>query len=185
MQVTWLYVLRLQKDNYYVGTTTDLTRRFDEHWDGDGAAWTTKYSPIEVISVSRDKTLFDENSKVKELMSIHGINKVRGGSYSNYELTSEQINMIEYELKHVRGKCFNCGSSDHWVKDCVKCSRCGRDNHVRKDCYAKVHVDGTKLELSANDLTIEQLKLILDEKNMSYVVGQPKGYYVSLVEKLL
>ena len=83
--ITWLYVLHLKDDHYYVGTTKDLSRRFDEHWSGEGSAFTHKYPPIEVIGIFRDKQPLDEDSKVKELMLIHGIDKVRrAGNTKSY-----------------------------------------------------------------------------------------------------
>lgn len=93
-RINWLYILRLQGDHYYVGTTRDLSTRFEDHWGGTATPWTKKHTPIEVVSIFRDKTTFDENAKVHELMSIHGIDKVRGGSYSNCELSKQQIENI-------------------------------------------------------------------------------------------
>lgn len=155
MQRGWLYVIRLKEDNYYVGITGNLSQRFEDHWAGKGAAWTRKYPPIEVISVTPDKTGFDEDAKVKELMSDHGISKVRGGSYSRCELSKDQIRSLDYELKRRKGLCFKCNSPDHWIKDCpinnliiptvpkisgpifivrLSCSRCGSDDHTQDKC---------------------------------------------------
>lgn len=188
--ITWLYVLRLKDDHYYVGTTKDLSSRFDDHWTGQGAAWTKKYPPIEVVSVGRDKTTFDEDAKVKELMSIYGISKIRGGSYSRCELTQEQIKMLEHELKHGKGECFVCGSNKHWVKDCptnnkLLCSRCGRDSHTKDKCYAKVHINGIPLvDTNFNDYTIKELKSLFDEFKVDYSKCKLKIDYVALAIEL-
>ena len=189
--ITWLYVLRLKDDHYYVGTTKDLSGRFEDHWAGKAAAWTTKYPPTEVVSVARDKSVFEEDAKVKELMSIYGILKVRGGSYSKCELSQEQIKMLEHELKHGKGECFVCGSKDHWVKDCPKnnklvCSRCGRDSHTKDKCYAKVNTNGIPIiETNFNDFTVKEIKLLLNEKKIDYFRCKLKADYVALAEKSL
>jgi predicted GIY-YIG superfamily endonuclease len=115
---TWLYVLKLKDDKYYVGTTTDLNTRFEAHWCGTAAAWTKKFPPVKVAAVYRDKSCFDEDAKVKELMSRFGMNEVRGGSYSFSVLTQEQISLLQKEINHANGNCIECGSKDHWVESC-------------------------------------------------------------------
>jgi predicted GIY-YIG superfamily endonuclease len=166
--VTWLYVLRLHDDNYYVGTTTNLGQRFEAHWHGQGSEWTKKHLPIEAINVYRDKTKFDEDAKTKELMAQYGISKVRGGSYCSIELSKQQMELLEHELRHGKNECLKCGSGGHYAKDCPQnicyicqegghyakncpknnengCARCGRNNHLVTNCYAKKHLDGTLL----------------------------------------
>ena len=116
--VLYLYILKLKGDKYYVGTTEDLSRRFYQHWSGLGSEWTKKYPPLEILTVSRDKTPLDEDHEVKKLMLIHGVDNVRGGSYSQCNLNQEQFLTLGRELNHGRGGCFRCHSLDHWVKDC-------------------------------------------------------------------
>jgi predicted GIY-YIG superfamily endonuclease len=193
-RVTWLYVLKLQNGNYYTGTTVDLSRRFDEHWNGTASAWTNKYPPISVDSVYRDKSNLEEDLKVKELMSIYGIDKVRGGSYSNVTLIPDQIKMLERELNHGKGSCLDCGSPDHWVKDCPKeipikvlCLRCGWDNHNEDKCRAKINMYGdilTNEPIDPNNLTIKELKAFFDKKKIIYSGCKVKADYVSLFPKL-
>jgi predicted GIY-YIG superfamily endonuclease len=38
-----VYVLQLEDGKYYVGKTADLPKRFKEHREGNGAAWTINY----------------------------------------------------------------------------------------------------------------------------------------------
>ena len=150
--VNWLYVIRLKDDHYYVGTTKNLSSRLDDHWAGSGSAWTKKYPPIEVISLIRDQNNLNEDAKVKELMHKHGISKVRGGSYSQCKLSKEQEEFIIREIRHANNQCLNCGSKDHWVKECpskitnkILCTRCGHNNHTIDKCYAKTHINGESL----------------------------------------
>ena len=187
---TWLYVLRLKDDHYYVGTTKDLSSRFDDHWAGSGSAWTKKYPPIEVVSLIRDQTNLNEDNKVKELMSIYGISKVRGGSYSQCKLSKEQEEFILREIRHANNQCLNCGSNDHWVKNCPSkitsgCSRCGRDTHDANKCYAKTHLNGKPLnDFNYNDYTVKEIKLFLDDRKIDYSKCKLKADYVTLAEKL-
>jgi len=53
-------------------------------------------------------------------MEKEGINNVRGGSFSQIELSEEQIKLINQMIKGASDKCFNCGESGHFIKDCIE-----------------------------------------------------------------
>jgi len=42
----WLYVLHCGDGSLYIGTTTDLARRMQEHAEGKGAAYTRGRRPV-------------------------------------------------------------------------------------------------------------------------------------------
>ena len=46
------YILRLKDMKFYVGITSDLQRRFRDHFNGVGSKWTNRYEPIESINVT-------------------------------------------------------------------------------------------------------------------------------------
>lgn len=114
----WIYVLELAGGRYYVGESNDPRRRYDEHCAGTGAAWTKKYKPKKMIRTTPRTGPTHEDAVVKEMMMAHGIDAVRGGSYSNVVLTKAQREMLEAEMRGGSGKCMRCGHSGHWVKDC-------------------------------------------------------------------
>ena len=83
----YLYVLKLEKDKYYVGITSQtVEKRFNEHKTGIRAAnWTKKYKPVQIIH-SRQLGVMNkadaeaiENKTVREYINTYGINRVRGG----------------------------------------------------------------------------------------------------------
>ncbi len=127
---TNIYILKLKNDNYYVGKTKNVNKRFQEHLSGSGSSWTQMHKPLEIIKIIPNASIFEEDKQVKELMSIHGINKVRGGSYTKIELSQEEKQILQKEI---------WGAKD-------LCTRCGNDNHFVKDCYAKIDIDGNKIE---------------------------------------
>lgn len=145
---TNIYILRLTGGNYYVGKSSDVAARFQEHLDGIGSAWTARYKPLAVERIIQGADAFEEDMWVKRYMSQKGIDKVRGGSYSSPDLDHIQIAALKHEMRGAKDKCFNCGSEDHFVADCSlsqdsglgKCYRCGREGHYVAECYATTHV---------------------------------------------
>ena len=76
-----LYVLKLENNKYYVGTTYNLNIRYAQHLQGHGAKWTRLHKPISIIEVRIPATSGLENSVVKEYFDKFGKENVRGGSW--------------------------------------------------------------------------------------------------------
>jgi predicted GIY-YIG superfamily endonuclease len=47
--MAWMYVLLCADGSYYVGSTTDLERRCDEHASGHGAKYTSWRLPVTLV----------------------------------------------------------------------------------------------------------------------------------------
>jgi predicted GIY-YIG superfamily endonuclease len=127
---TNLYVLKLEGGNYYVGKTENLDSRIAQHMDGRGSAWTRKYKPISVIEKIINASHFDEDSKTEEYMSKYGIDKVRGGSYMETNLSDEQKAHLQKKIRAATDLCI----------------RCGRDGHFIGSCYARTDIHGNDIE---------------------------------------
>lgn len=140
----WIYVLGLEQGKFYVGTSHDPKKRIADHRAGRGSIWTRKYKVVREISVTEATDKFEEDATVKRLMSKHGIDNVRGGTYATIFLTPQQIALLQRELWHGTDACVLCGSAEHWADKCdlPKCTQCGRTGHVKSMCYAKTHVSG-------------------------------------------
>ena len=144
----FLYTLLLESDKYYVGTTDNVWNRLISHSAGNGASWVTKYKIVNVISVTSNKTRLDEDMEVKRLMIQHGIDNVRGGTYSQIVLPVDVKKVLQREISHANGLCVICNQSGHFANSCpnkMKCERCGRNNHTIVDCYAKYKLNGQPL----------------------------------------
>ena len=100
----FVYVLRLSCDRYYVGTTRDVARRFDEHCGTKGAvkgaAFTRAYPPLEIIE-SRACHAYEEDKVTKQMMAIYGVTCVRGGSYCQCQLPDGTVAVLTRELRNV------------------------------------------------------------------------------------
>lgn len=116
-----VYVLELADRCFYVGVTEkSLKARFDEHalTSDKGAAWTRRHRPVRILDAFVETGPHDENVKTKELMSEHGIDRVRGGSYTMINLSLEDRRALQRELEDVGGKCRGCGKTGHFVAQC-------------------------------------------------------------------
>lgn len=127
---TNIYVLRLEGGRYYVGKSEDVMSRYSQHLKGSGSAWTRKHKPVGIEKTFENVSPFQEDSITKEYMSKYGIDKVRGGSYVEVELSDFHKDALNMEIWGAKDLCTQCGRKGHWVKDC----------HATKD------VSGNKIE---------------------------------------
>lgn len=121
-----VYILKLEDDKYYIGKSKDPIKRFEEHKNGQGSAWTTKYKPIKVVETINNCDKFDEDKYTKLYMLKYGIDNVRGGSYCQLDLDKKTKLFLQKEIRTATNTCF----------------RCGRDSHFVNNCYAKTHING-------------------------------------------
>jgi len=112
-------VLQCEKGKYYVGKTNDVMRRFEEHKSGRGSAWTNKYKAIKLLECKPITGEHDENNKTKDLMKVHGIEHVRGGSYTQMTLTDADISILKREIQSNMDICYKCNLAGHFAKKCT------------------------------------------------------------------
>jgi predicted GIY-YIG superfamily endonuclease len=164
MSSTNIYILKLQSGKFYVGKTTDIERRNEEHMNGTASAWTKKYKPVSVEKIIPNASAFDEDKWTKIYMEKYGVENVRGASYAQMELDETQRETLEREFRSAKDACMKCGRSGHFAKSCyastdvrktVKnvvvekggaCYRCGNTSHYASDCYARRHVHGYSID---------------------------------------
>lgn len=97
-----IYILKLQKDKYYIGRTCDIKKSVQKHFNGTGNPWTKKYRPLEIILELNDVEPLDEDYWTKKYMLLYGIDNVRGGTYNSIILESEEIRFLNKELSNAR-----------------------------------------------------------------------------------
>ncbi len=135
-----IYVLQLQDKKYYIGRTNNLDERLLQHKDKSACAWTTIHPYIKLIE-TYEGDVFDEDKFVIKYMTMHGINNVRGGSYSNVYLSFDQYITLRKMIYNAESKCLACGSKNHFLHSCkeIICYRCCRVGHSAENCYAITH----------------------------------------------
>ena len=75
---SYIYVLELEDERYYIGRTSNIVQRMNEHFRGDGALYTKKHKPIKIKEIIIEKSKHDERDKTLECMEKYGWDKVRG-----------------------------------------------------------------------------------------------------------
>ncbi|GJQ11712.1 hypothetical protein GpartN1_g3503.t1 [Galdieria partita] len=161
----YIYVLKLQQDKWYIGSTTNLSQRIAQHNEGTGSVWTSHFPPIDLFDCQEQRDGWHEENLTKEYMSRYGIENVRGGPYTAFNLKEEDKETIQRALDAFAGACYFCGSTGHVAADCSTakfneggtvqyaeyysrqaCFRCGRPGHYISECYAETDAHGQLID---------------------------------------
>lgn len=129
-----IYILACEEGKYYVGITTDIEKRFDEHNTGHGALWTRKYKPLYIFDIIDSDDLFDEIKYTCIMMQKYGIENVRGGCFVSIKLPIEDTLVITKIIRSLTNKCFTCGEEHFSLRCTVVCTLCNKTGHYIENC---------------------------------------------------
>ncbi len=100
----YIYVLKLVEDRYYVGRTSNIFRRIQQHFTGVGSIYTKKYKPLKVVEVEEETTTDDERKMTFKYVEKYGWGSVRGSYWCSLEI-KRWPNLKSYEkMKSQRDK---------------------------------------------------------------------------------
>lgn len=80
-EVMSVYVLRLENDKWYVGSTSDMEDRLERHSTNNGSKWTKIHPMLGVAHVFEDAPHGYEGYVTLRMMKDYGIDNVRGGGW--------------------------------------------------------------------------------------------------------
>jgi predicted GIY-YIG superfamily endonuclease len=116
-----IYILKCTDNKYYIGKTKlDTSTRYNQHMNDKSCVFTSKYPPIEIIKTYKSDDPLEEDNATKKYMMMHGIDNVRGGSYTKIKLEDWQIKSLEHEFKSASDCCYKCGGKNHLAKNCIE-----------------------------------------------------------------
>ena len=120
-----VYVLKLENDRYYVGKSISPDSRIQNHFKGKGSAWTRIHKPIQTLEpITYPQKDFWELSETIKLMSIYGVDNVRGSlSTKTSDLTLYEKVMAAQLYCELNNLYRKCGESDHYINQCVKVNK--------------------------------------------------------------
>lgn len=97
----WLYVLKLEDECWYVGTTWYPWRRYLQHRRGKGAGWTKAHRPVALYWTKKiagsDDAWDAEKKATAVLIKRYGADKVRGGTTCRVECLCSDARMCKHE----------------------------------------------------------------------------------------
>jgi P4 family phage/plasmid primase-like protien len=112
-----IYIIELENNKFYVGRSNIPKQRILSHFKENGSEWTKLHKPIKVLSEINGDNI-DEEKYTLLTMKQYGIDNVRGGAFCKLNLTPPEIAVIQQILLSIDDKCYKCGISGHFVKDC-------------------------------------------------------------------
>lgn len=99
--MNFVYVLQCEESKIYVGQTTNIVRRFEEHKNGEGSSWTRKYKALSILElVTTSLNDFREVALTLQYMLKYGISNVRGGPFSHIELNKQDLKAISSMMRN-------------------------------------------------------------------------------------
>ena len=93
-----IYILLLENNNYYIGESSNFIQSYQQHIDKRSADWTKLHRTVTISKVIQQTNEYTVNDCVIEYMKKYGIDKVRGGSFSDVVLSSEQLDLLSNYL---------------------------------------------------------------------------------------
>jgi predicted GIY-YIG superfamily endonuclease len=114
MEDNKIYILELEDNKYYIGRTNNIERRYIEHLSSNNK-WIKTFKPIKILEEIILTSNHQEDNITKDYMYKYGIDNVRGGSYTTFELSEDIKIFLTKEINHCNNKCFKCGG-DHYAK---------------------------------------------------------------------
>lgn len=95
----YIYVLKLLDQRYYIGRTSNIFKRIEEHFTNNGSIYTKMYKPEKVIEIQEEKTNEDEKIKTLQYMDMYGWQKVRGSYWCSLEIKKPNLNLMKKKNK--------------------------------------------------------------------------------------
>ena len=117
-----VYILELENNRVYVGTSKDVSNRLKQHSAGSGSAFTRAFKPTgrqlpRLGNVSGDGDAAERDETLRYMM-LRGIPAVRGWKYSRVDMPEAEFDDAEANIRELYDLCRRCGFPGHFVSNC-------------------------------------------------------------------
>ena len=168
--MVYIYVLALEQGKIYIGKTVNPQVRLNNHFIEHGSSLTTLHKPLRIIELIENCDEYDEDKYTIKYMKEHGIDNVRGGTFSELLLDESKTSVINQMISSSIDKCYRCNEIGHFTKDCNKNVPVIQKKKVMCKCPTslfKAHTyDGCALRKIANAI-LEDEDEYVDNKTCS------------------
>lgn len=89
-----IYILLLENDYYYIGESSNFIQSYQQHIDKRSCEWTKLHRTITIAKVIQQTKEYTVDDCVIEYIKKYGIDKVRGGSFSDVVLSPKQLDLL-------------------------------------------------------------------------------------------
>jgi predicted GIY-YIG superfamily endonuclease len=93
-----IYILLLENDHYYIGESSNFIQSYQQHIDKRSCEWTKLHRTVTISKVIQQTNEYTVNDCVIEYIKKYGIDKVRGGSFSDVVLSPKQLDLLSNYL---------------------------------------------------------------------------------------
>lgn len=119
---TSVYILELEDDRVYVGSSTNVERRIAQHLSGNGSAFTRLYKPTGVRlprlgNVNGDGDAAERDETLR-YMYLKGIPMVRGWKFTQVIMPFSDFAEAEANIRELFDLCRRCGRAGHFMTKC-------------------------------------------------------------------
>ena len=83
----YIYVLKLIDDRYYIGRTSNIIIRLEQHFTNNGSIYTKMYNPLNVIEIEEELTKDAEKAEIG-ISSIVTLDSSSGDNLLNASISS-------------------------------------------------------------------------------------------------
>ena len=117
-----IYKMNLQNGKKYIGKTTDIDIRIEQHFSGNGSQVTKKFKPMSYEVLDEVPGFFSnelEHEYTEEFIKKYGYQNVRGGYYTNSKtLKYNSKNKMKLQSSKKNIICYKCGKDGHYANQC-------------------------------------------------------------------
>jgi predicted GIY-YIG superfamily endonuclease len=89
-----IYILLLENDYYYIGESSYFLQAYQQHIDKKVCDWTKLHRTVTIAKVIQQTKEYTVDDCVVEYIKKYGIDKVRGGSFSDVVLSPKQLDLL-------------------------------------------------------------------------------------------